>query len=102
MICANASYSAGRNTAPIEQEQKHMTITKHIAIAALILTAASQVQAQTVVEDADGSGGFSLAELQVAYPEMTEELFLALDADASGEVSDEELAAGIEAELIAE
>jgi hypothetical protein len=42
--------------------------------------------------DADASGGVSLAEAQVAWPDLTEEAFTAADIDASGELSAEELA----------
>ena len=74
--------------------------TTHILAATLLLSAAGQVQAQTVVEDLDASGGLSLEELQAAYADLTEEQFVLLDTDESGEVSLEELAAqaGIGAE----
>ena len=42
--------------------------------------------------DADASGGVSLAEAQVALPDLTEEAFTAADLDASGELSAEEFA----------
>jgi Skp family chaperone for outer membrane proteins len=42
--------------------------------------------------DADASGGVSLAEAQVAWPDLTEEAFTAADIDANGELSAEELA----------
>jgi hypothetical protein len=42
--------------------------------------------------DADASGGVSLAEAQVALPELTEEAFTAADLDANGELSAEEFA----------
>ncbi|SMX29884.1 hypothetical protein TRP8649_04023 [Pelagimonas phthalicica] len=76
--------------------------TTHILAATLLLSAAGQVQAQTVVEDLDASGGLSLKELQAAYADLTEEQFVLLDTDESGEVSLEELAAAREAGLIAE
>lgn len=47
--------------------------------------------AEVIVEDTDQSGGFSMAELAVAYPEMSEDLFAQIDADGSGEVSTDEL-----------
>jgi Skp family chaperone for outer membrane proteins len=42
--------------------------------------------------DADASGGVSLAEAQVAWPDLTEEAFTAADIDANGELSAEEFA----------
>lgn len=53
--------------------------------------------AQTIpaIEDADGSGNWSLAELQVAYPDLTAETFTAVDADADGAVDHAELAAAL-------
>ena len=42
--------------------------------------------------DADASGGVSLAEAQVALPDLTEEAFTAADLDANGELSAEEFA----------
>lgn len=43
--------------------------------------------------DADASGGVSLAEAQLALPDLTEEAFTAADTDANGELSAEEFAA---------
>ena len=43
--------------------------------------------------DTDGSGGVSLAELQAAGANVTEETFALYDTDASGELSAEEYSA---------
>jgi len=59
---------------------------------------ATQVLAE--VDDADGNGSFNLAEMQAAYPDLTEEMFVALDLDESGELSAEELNAAMEAESL--
>lgn len=48
--------------------------------------------------DADVSGGVSLEELQVALPDLTEEEFASYDLDASGELSEDELAAVADAD----
>ncbi|WP_226782627.1 EF-hand domain-containing protein [Oceaniglobus trochenteri] len=45
-----------------------------------------------MVTDADGDGAYSYEELMAAYPDMTEETFLTIDANADGLVDDEELA----------
>lgn len=52
--------------------------------------------AEVVVEDADENGAISYAELVVAYPDLTEEAYAALDTDESGELSMEELKAAME------
>ena len=70
------------------------TIT--LAIAALGLsTAAAFAQGATIdisAIDTDGNGTVSLAEAQVVWPDLTQEQFATADADASGELSVEELA----------
>lgn len=55
----------------------------------------------STVEDADGDGGFSMDEMLVAYPDLTGDTFLQIDADGDALVSEEELAAAIAAGLIA-
>lgn len=57
---------------------------------------ASTAIAEVVVEDADENGTISYAELVAAYPELTEEAFVALDTDESGELSLEELKAAMD------
>lgn len=56
--------------------------------------------AQSTLEDADGNGAFSFTELLVAYPKLTEEHFVMLDTDESGDVSPAELSAGMDAGLL--
>ena len=77
---------------------------KHTAFsfATILGLSVTSVWAETMVEDADASGGYSMEELTAAWPDMTEELFVQLDMDASGEVSADELAAAQEAGLISE
>lgn len=43
-----------------------------------------------VTLDLDASGGLSLAEVQAALPDTTQEQFTAVDVDANGELSTEE------------
>lgn len=45
------------------------------------------------VADTDGDGVFSMEELQAAYPELTEDLYVLVDVDGDGTVSAEELEA---------
>ncbi|AJE44779.1 hypothetical protein [Celeribacter indicus] len=67
------------------------TIALGVTTAAALMT--TPLFAQTMIEDTDGSGTYSMAELSVAYPELTEDMFIAIDADGSGDVSPEELGA---------
>lgn len=72
---------------------KIMTLT--IApLAALAFGTAAFAQAEM---DTNGDGVFSMEELVVAYPDMTEETFTAIDADADGSVTEAELAAATDA-----
>lgn len=52
--------------------------------------------AEVSLEDADGNGTISYAEMLVAYPELTEEAFVVLDLDESGELSEDEIKAAME------
>lgn len=70
---------------------------KKIVLSTLVvlgLSSAAFAQAATdfATVDADASGGVTLAEAQVAWPELTEEAFTAADIDANGELSAEEYA----------
>jgi len=49
------------------------------------------------VKDADGNGSYSMEELKVAYPDLTEEIFKKVDTNADGSVSAEELKAAQDA-----
>jgi hypothetical protein len=70
-----------------------------IALAAGLALGGVQVAAQNAlpVQDADGDGVFSLAEMQVAVPDMTAEGYAAIDSNADGGVDATELAAALEA-----
>lgn len=61
----------------------------------------AEAAAAVVVADADANTTFSLVEVQAAYAGATEEAFKAADADASGELSAEELAAAVAANAFA-
>ena len=75
--------------------------TTAIVLATVLTAGASLATAQTMVEDADGNGTFSMDELKVAYPDLTEELFVQIDANADGAVDIDELMAARDAGLIA-
>lgn len=68
-----------------------------ITLAALIgLSATGGAVAQDLdfnALDTDASGSLSIEELQVAIPDLTAETFAMLDTDADGAISEEEFAA---------
>ena len=50
--------------------------------------------------DVNGVGNYSFPELQVAMPDMTIDGFTALDANGDGLLDADEIAVGVEAELL--
>lgn len=75
--------------------------TRILALAAILALGAGAASAQTVVADTDGDGVFSMEELLVAYPDLTEEVFTTMDVDASGSIDADELQAAREQGIIA-
>ena len=65
-----------------------------LAIAALGFAGAAIAQD---VADTDGDGVYSMEELMAEYPEITDEVFALIDANADGAVDADELAAAQEA-----
>lgn len=65
--------------------------------AALIL--ATPVMAMSEI-DSDGDGFLTLAEMQAAYPDMSEEMFTAIDINGDGVVNAEEVSAAEDASLL--
>jgi hypothetical protein len=80
-------------TALENKDMKNVVLT----LGAMIALSAGAALAQVTVEDTDGNGSYSMEELMVAYPDLTEDLFGEIDADADGAVSPEELTAAQEA-----
>lgn len=56
--------------------------------------------AQEAPVDTDGNGAWSMEELQVTYPNLTEETFAAMDTDANGEISPAEFDTATGADLL--
>ncbi|SFP24525.1 hypothetical protein [Tranquillimonas alkanivorans] len=75
-----------------------------IALVGLGAFAAVQAQAQDdmMVEDTDGDGMYSMEEITVAYPDVTEEQFTEMDTDGDGSISEEELTAAMDAGMLGE
>lgn len=62
-----------------------------IILATLLGLGASAAMAE--VEDANGDGVYSMDELKVTYPELTEDIFAQLDANNDGALDADEMAA---------
>ncbi|WP_316651275.1 EF-hand domain-containing protein [Ovoidimarina sediminis] len=65
-------------------------------VAALMTSVAFFANAMSAEIDTDGDGMASFAELQVSYPELTEEMFGEIDTNGDGLVDDEEMAIAVE------
>jgi hypothetical protein len=59
------------------------------------VAAYAQDAAAPTIEDTDGNGTWSVDELRVAYPDLTDEGFVSIDANADGAVDQAELAAAL-------
>lgn len=70
-----------------------------IKAATVLALTATVVSAQSEI-DTDGDGQLSYNEMLAAHPEMTEETFVAIDANADGAVDADELQAAVEAGLL--
>ncbi|OED50648.1 calcium-binding protein [Rhodobacteraceae bacterium (ex Bugula neritina AB1)] len=69
------------------------------ALAALIASPLAAMEPITQA-DTDGNGTYSLAELQAAFPDLTEETFATIDVNADGEADLAEVTAAEEAGLL--
>ena len=56
---------------------------------------ASAVWAQTMVEDTDGDGVYSMEEMRAAYPDVSDDVLVQVDVNEDGAIDEEELAAAI-------
>ena len=68
-----------------------------LTLGAVLALNAAQANAQTMVEDTDGNGVYSMEELVAAFPDLTAETFTAADANADGALDADELKAAQEA-----
>ena len=75
-------------------------ITMTASAIALLIAAPLAAQDAAMVEDTDGNGTFSMEEMLVAYPELTEEQFAEIDTSADGEVDATEWEAAVGAGLL--
>lgn len=70
-----------------------------LTIAGFTIATAGAVMASTNI-DADGDGVFTYDEMLAAFPELTEETYVAVDANADGVVDADELAAAQDSGLL--
>lgn len=73
---------------------------KLASLTTLMALLATSAFAQTV-EDMDGDGLYSMEELKVAFPDLSEEIFAAVDTNADGMIDPDELTAAQEAGVLA-
>lgn len=71
-----------------------------LILAALLGLGTTVAAAETMVEDANGDGVYSMEELVVAFPTLTEDLFGAIDGNGDGAIDAAELAAAEEAGVL--
>ena len=71
-----------------------------LTLAAALALTTVQASAETMLADIDGNGTYSMEEMTAAYAELTADTFAEIDTDADGEISEDELAAAIEAGVI--
>lgn len=77
-------------------------MTKTLAsLTAILGLTAAPLLAETMIDDTDDSGSYSMEEMTTVYPDLTPELFGQVDTDASGDVSPEELTAALDAGVLA-
>ena len=78
-----------------------MTQRMKLILATLLgLGAGTVAVAETAVEDANGDGVYSMDELVIAFPTLTEETFGIMDGNGDGAVDPEEFAAADAAGLL--
>ena len=75
------------------------TLTMTAAAGTLLLATQAFANVDAAI-DTDGDGVYSMTELAVAYPELTDEMFTAIDANADGAVDAEEFQAAQESALL--
>ncbi len=77
-----------------------MTKRLHWILAGLLGLGVSTAALAADVEDTDGDGMYSMEELLVAYPALTEELYGTIDGNGDGAVDADELTAAVEAGVL--
>lgn len=74
---------------------------KRAMIATVLTLTGAALPAYAMTADANGDGAISMEEIKQVHPDVTEDVFAAIDADADGSVSEEEYQAAVEAGVLA-
>lgn len=69
-------------------------------LAAFVIFSAASSGAMPADIDTNGDGKASLSELQVANPRLDQDVFNEMDTDGDGLINDEELAIGVELDIL--
>ena len=72
----------------------------NLILAGVFGIGATVAVAQTMVEDADGSGNYSMEELLTVYPALTDDVYAEIDTNQDGAVDAAELVAAQEAGIL--
>jgi hypothetical protein len=81
-------------------ENKPIMKNAIVTLGTVVALTAGLAHAQVAVEDTDGNGSYSMEELMVTYPDLTEDVFAEVDADGDGAVSADELTAAQDAQIL--
>lgn len=73
---------------------------KNVAITAACVVFASAAFAQSMVEDTDGDGVYSMEEMRAGYPDVSDDVLVQIDVNEDGAIDEEELAAAIAVGLL--
>ena len=73
---------------------------KRAMIATVLTLTGAALPAYAMTADANGDGALSMEEIKEVHPDVTEDIFAAIDADASGSVSEEEYQAAVDAGVL--
>jgi len=78
-----------------------MTKTLTVTLATLFgLTVHAHAMETNAEIDTDGDGAYSMAELQIVYPDMSETVFATIDADQNGLIDMDEMQMAEDAALL--
>ena len=74
-------------------------LKRTLALLGLAMLATASL-ADTAIEDANGDGTYSMEEILVAYPNVTDEVFAEIDTNDDGPVDADELALAVPAGVL--
>ena len=66
-----------------------------VGISVVCAVLAGAAWAQTMVEDSDGDGVYSMEEMRAAYPDVSDDVLVQIDVNEDGAIDEDELAAAI-------